>query len=130
MSKDTQNESTSAENAQAEGAQNEAKTVDMDALRAKYQEVLGKNVSNAKKNDAEWIQGKIDAELAKAQSNDDTQDGDNKETPTPTPKANAKVKIELLCDVLTGDGKKKKGEKMELTHEELADFADSFYKKL
>lgn len=41
-----------------------------------------------------------------------------------------KVKIELLCDVYTKDGLLKTGEVLEISQEELKNFAESFYKKI
>lgn len=38
------------------------------ALRSKYKELYGKNVSNNKKNKIDWIQAKIDAKLPKDDS--------------------------------------------------------------
>ncbi len=86
----------------------------IETIRAEYEKVLGKSVSNAKKNDAEWMKSKIE------------------EAQNPTQTAGAtggKIKIKLLCDVLTNDGKLKEWETLEVTQEQLDTFAKSFYER-
>lgn len=100
--------------------------VNVEELRTQYKELFDKDVSNAKKNDVEWIKSKIDEEIKKRDSvlEDSTPNTDVEDEPK------WKTKIELVTDVYYGWKKVKEGTVLELEAEELKKFAKSFYKKV
>lgn len=95
------------------------KELTIEELRAQYRLVFGKDVSNAKKNDAEWIKSKLALD---PEENEDT-------TPS-APVTGGKVKIKLITDVFYKWDKLKEGTELTLDSDELVKFADSFYEKV
>lgn len=97
----------------------EVKELTIEELRAQYRLVFGKDVSNAKKNDAEWIKSKLALD---PEENEDT-------TPS-APVTGGKVKIKLITDVFYQWDKLKKWTELDLDNDELEKFAESFYEKI
>jgi len=67
------------------------------------------------------------AEVKKNTEKKETEKQTNKPK-TNTNTQNKKIKIKLICDVLTNDWKLKKDDVLEVSKEELENFAESFYK--
>lgn len=92
----------------------------VEALREEYKTLFWKDVSNAKKNDVEWIKSKIDEAKEDSTPNEEVVENNT---------SWKKVKIKLVTDVFYEWKKVKEWTILELVEEEVEKFADTFYEK-